>query len=320
MLKNTSQAIDQVMAQLWEAKVKIVHVSLSVEDQKAVMSRHREKNHHISNGDLNKEFGNDENVERVIVNLSAIPGVKMKDVVDQEAPRRKEHRRVPSTIAIEEVKAKAACGQAPPGVHLKGAGQNSPDQQSKATNGVPKPSDALSGELWEVKKERIRKLSPYGKVSGWDLRSVSCFLEISRYGVFKLWVLKQNLIQILLSSLGPDSYYQNNSSWMSSWCTEKPLIRAFIARGGMGPRCGTYDEVGNHLKPHFGIRGALENHSYTSLLRVVGGTSLQQLRRGGVTYKYLYAGKQLCFYACALANPIHAFIARCGNEEHGRVV
>ncbi|KAL0917749.1 hypothetical protein M5K25_012835 [Dendrobium thyrsiflorum] len=173
MLKNTSQAIDQVMAQLWEAKVKIVHVSLSVEDQKAGMSRHREKNHSISKGDLNKEFGNDENVERVIVNLSAIPGVNMKDVVDQEAPRRKEHRRVPSTIAIEEVKAKAASGQAPPGLPLKGAGQNSPDQESKATNGgVPKPSDPLSGELWEVKKERIRKLSPYGKVSGWDLRSV----------------------------------------------------------------------------------------------------------------------------------------------------
>ncbi|PKU72231.1 Phosphatidylinositol 4-kinase beta 1 [Dendrobium catenatum] len=133
--KGTYYHLDHHRGHIIQNKYK---VSLSVEDQKAVMSRHREKNHHISNGDLNKEFGNDENVERVIVNLSAIPGVKMKDVVDQEAPRRKEHRRVPSTIAIEEV---------------------------KATNGVPKPSDALSGELWEVKKERIRKLSPYGKVS-----------------------------------------------------------------------------------------------------------------------------------------------------------
>lgn len=175
MLKNTSQAIDQVMAQLWEAKVKIVHVSLSVKNQKAGMSRDGEENHPISIGDLNNDFiGNtEEDVERVIVSLSSIPGVNMEDVVDQEEPRRKEHRRVPSTIAIEEVKAKAASGQAPPGLPLKGAGQNSPDQQPKVANGgAPKPNDALSGELWEVKKERIRKLSSYGKVPGWDLRSV----------------------------------------------------------------------------------------------------------------------------------------------------
>lgn len=38
---------------------------------------------------------------------------------------------------------------------------------------IPKPSDALSGELWEVKKERIRRSSAYGKSPGWDLRSVS---------------------------------------------------------------------------------------------------------------------------------------------------
>lgn len=39
--------------------------------------------------------------------------------------------------------------------------------------GVPNASDALSGELWEVKKDRIRKASVYGKLPGWDLRSVS---------------------------------------------------------------------------------------------------------------------------------------------------
>ena len=39
--------------------------------------------------------------------------------------------------------------------------------------GSPKASDALSGELWEVKKERICKASVYGKLPGWDLRSVS---------------------------------------------------------------------------------------------------------------------------------------------------
>lgn len=38
---------------------------------------------------------------------------------------------------------------------------------------MPKATDALSGELWELKKERIRKASVYGKLAGWDLRSVS---------------------------------------------------------------------------------------------------------------------------------------------------
>lgn len=45
---------------------------------------------------------------------------------------------------------------------------------SKQVNGgTPMASDALSGELWEVKKERIRRASDYGKLLGWDLRSVS---------------------------------------------------------------------------------------------------------------------------------------------------
>ncbi|RVW86819.1 Phosphatidylinositol 4-kinase beta 1 [Vitis vinifera] len=69
--------------------------------------------------------------------------------------------------------AAAAKGEAPPGLPLKGAGQDSSDTQPKVTNGgVPKASDALSGELWEVKKERICKASVYGKLPGWDLRSV----------------------------------------------------------------------------------------------------------------------------------------------------
>ena len=42
---------------------------------------------------------------------------------------------------------------------------------------MPKSGDALSGELWEVKKERIRKASVYGKLPGWDLRSVSYAYE-----------------------------------------------------------------------------------------------------------------------------------------------
>jgi hypothetical protein len=35
----------------------------------------------------------------------------------------------------------------------------------------------LSGELWEVKKERIKKASVHGNLPGWDLRSVSIFID-----------------------------------------------------------------------------------------------------------------------------------------------
>ncbi|PKA54543.1 Phosphatidylinositol 4-kinase beta 1 [Apostasia shenzhenica] len=170
MLNRTSQAIDQAMAQLWEDKVKFVHVSLTVEKEQASMLKDGEEHDSVSY-DL-KESTND-SLEKIQVSLSAIPGVNLEDVRPQEAPHRKEHRRVPSTIAIEEVKVKAASGQTPPGLPLIGAGQSSSDEQPKVANGtVHNPSDALSGELWEVKKERIRKLSPYGKLPGWDLRSV----------------------------------------------------------------------------------------------------------------------------------------------------
>ena len=47
----------------------------------------------------------------------------------------------------------------------------------KATDGGdPKPTDALAGELWAVKRERIRRSSVHGKSPGWDLRSVSQIL------------------------------------------------------------------------------------------------------------------------------------------------
>lgn len=36
-----------------------------------------------------------------------------------------------------------------------------------------KATDALAGELWEVKKERIKKSSKFGIMPGWDLFSVS---------------------------------------------------------------------------------------------------------------------------------------------------
>ena len=102
------------------------------------------------------------------------------------------------------MQAAAAKGEAPPGLPLKGAGQeDSSDAQPRvnacltdlsfpghvlnveqsiqfffcdvhqANGGMLKEGDALSGELWEEKRERIRKASIYGKLPGWDLRSVS---------------------------------------------------------------------------------------------------------------------------------------------------
>ncbi|KAH7861307.1 hypothetical protein Vadar_024422 [Vaccinium darrowii] len=194
MSSSTSQAIDQAMAQLWDTKAKFVHVNLSVEKQLPCQEKRTlslecginlgglqpassplellscscqgKGTFHVSKG----ECGSD--LEWVRVVLTTDPGVNMDDIVEQEPPRRKEHRRVPSTVAIEEVKAATLKGEAPPGLPLKGAGQDSSDAQPKAVNGGgPKASDPLSGELWEVKRERIRNASVHGKLPGWDLRS-----------------------------------------------------------------------------------------------------------------------------------------------------
>ncbi|VFQ74070.1 unnamed protein product [Cuscuta campestris] len=168
MSRSTSQAIDQAMTQLWEAKVKFVRINLSVEMQSDSISGFC---------DQKKEVGAYQNsmdgcgFEWVRVTLTSEPGVNMDDIVDQEPPRRKEHRRVPSTVAIEEVKAAALKGEAPPGLPLKGAGQDSDAQPKVCNGGLPNACDALSGELWEVKKERIRQASAYGKQPGWDLLS-----------------------------------------------------------------------------------------------------------------------------------------------------
>ncbi|CAK9146933.1 unnamed protein product [Ilex paraguariensis] len=198
MSSSTSHAIDQAMAQLWEAKVKFVRVNLSLEKQLPNQSKKIEVANSrggihcsslqsdstplvvVSNScqcreDLNPpcgpEGGND--LEWVRVVLTADPGVSMDDIQDQEPTRRKEHRRVPSTVAIEEVKAAALKGEAPPGLPLKGAGQDSSEAEPKVANGdVPNAGDALSGELWEVKRERIRQASGYGKLPGWELRSI----------------------------------------------------------------------------------------------------------------------------------------------------
>ncbi|WOG97251.1 hypothetical protein DCAR_0416591 [Daucus carota subsp. sativus] len=185
MSRSASDAIDQAMAQLWDAKAKVVHLALSVEKQQ--LSQSTETADHDSNCvihpcdqfDSDKEGtncaarGGSRDLERVRVVLTADPGVSMDDTEDQEPPHRKEHRRVPSTIAFEEVKAAALKGEAPLGLPIKGAGQDSSDSRSHVSNGdTPKASDALSGELWEVKKLRIRNASVHGKLPGWDLRSL----------------------------------------------------------------------------------------------------------------------------------------------------
>ncbi|CAN6466485.1 unnamed protein product [Victoria cruziana] len=201
MLRSASLAIDQAMTHLWEAKVKFVHVSLSVGKQNCEYSSDNKsmslggdgnnhstspssadarefsgcptiENVHITTQEPDRSRTNDE-LGWVNVTLTAVPGVNMEDVVDEDQPRKKEHRRVPSTIAIEEVKAAAAKGESPLGLPLKKQGQGSTETQPKVSNGgVPRATDALSGELWEAKKERIRNSSVYGKLPGWDLRSV----------------------------------------------------------------------------------------------------------------------------------------------------
>jgi phosphatidylinositol 4-kinase B len=111
MLKSTSQVIDQAMAQLWEAKVKFVNVSFSIKklgrSRSLVISDTRRRLRHTttdSHDPEDPEAIGDQPIEWVKVTLSAVPGVNMDDVDGNEPTRKKDHRRVPSTIAIEEVK------------------------------------------------------------------------------------------------------------------------------------------------------------------------------------------------------------------------
>ncbi|KAM5577762.1 phosphatidylinositol 4-kinase beta 1-like [Rosa sericea] len=175
MSSSTAHAIDQAMSHTPEAKKKFVTLKISVEKKLPSQTLKIENISNSSRGEaLNcaSKVARGSDLEWVRVVLTADSGVRMEDIEDQGPSRRKEHRRVPSTVAIEEVKAAAAKGEAPPGLPLKGAGQDSSDAQPMANGGTPKASDALSGELWEIKKERIRKSSVYGKLPGWDLRSV----------------------------------------------------------------------------------------------------------------------------------------------------
>lgn len=129
MSSSTAQAIDQAMSHLSEAKVKFVSVKFSVEKLIHTPSEDVE----VSNSGLgihcnstqsasdpvqieSKSYqGRDTfthasraqhvyDLDLVRVVLTADPGVRMDDIEDQGPPRRKEHRRVPSTVAMEEVK------------------------------------------------------------------------------------------------------------------------------------------------------------------------------------------------------------------------
>lgn len=102
MSKSTSQVIDRAMGQFMDAKVKFVSVSLSVEDQCCDQPFHGQSNL--------LRFGQLADLEYVRVVLTADPRLRFEDIEDQEPPRRKEHRRVPSMIAMEEVKVRnCAC-------------------------------------------------------------------------------------------------------------------------------------------------------------------------------------------------------------------
>lgn len=114
MSRSTAEAIDQAMTHAADTKVKFVSVNLSVEAQlhgrperteadlcggyRYPASTYRDGIQEVARS------GHDSNMEWVRVVLKADPGVRMEDIEDQAPRRRKEHRRVPSTVAIEEVK------------------------------------------------------------------------------------------------------------------------------------------------------------------------------------------------------------------------
>nr|XP_043614981.1 phosphatidylinositol 4-kinase beta 1-like isoform X2 [Erigeron canadensis] len=182
MSRSASDAIDQAMGQMWDSKAKFVNVRLLVDSPAPCCSKNFEGSnldfdvHHCQGRgcpNYPSRVANGGDLDWVRVVLTADSGVSMDDIEVQEPPRRREHRRVPSTIAFEEVKAAALKGEAPPGMPVKGTGQASSDAQPKDVDGAtPKAGDALSGELWQTKKDRIRQASVFGKLPGWDLCSV----------------------------------------------------------------------------------------------------------------------------------------------------
>eukprot|EP00897_Mesotaenium_endlicherianum_P006775 jgi/Mesen1/6125/ME000313S05253 len=111
--------------------------------------------------------GEEEEEEWVAVSLVAVPGMSMDDVelmVDQQKLG-KEHRRVPSGVAIEQVRAATAKGQAPPGlptIDLIAGTEAKEEVRAKYP----------LGERWAERKARIRKASKFGSSPDWDLKSM----------------------------------------------------------------------------------------------------------------------------------------------------
>jgi phosphatidylinositol 4-kinase B len=100
MLKSTSQVIDQAMAQPWEAKVKFVNVSFSIEklgrSRSLEISDTGRKLRHTTTDSHDPEDSQaieDQPIEWVKVTLSAVLGVNMDDVDGNEPTRKKDHRR-----------------------------------------------------------------------------------------------------------------------------------------------------------------------------------------------------------------------------------
>eukprot|EP00850_Spirogloea_muscicola_P013514 SM000092S24482 [mRNA] locus=s92:267129:274309:+ [translate_table: standard] len=93
----------------------------------------------------------------------------VEEVLDsaKDSSGRREHRRIPSGIAMAEVRAAAASGQAPPGLPVTTSVQPEPGSE-----GMRKSDTFVVGEGWAERKERIRKRSKYGSLPDWDLRSM----------------------------------------------------------------------------------------------------------------------------------------------------
>lgn len=107
MSSSTAQAIDQAMSHTSEAKVKFVTVKISVEKKlhgQTVKAENISGSCQRGEAVTASKVAQGSDLEWVRVVLTADPGVRMEDIEDQGPPRRKEHRRVPSTVAIEEVK------------------------------------------------------------------------------------------------------------------------------------------------------------------------------------------------------------------------
>jgi phosphatidylinositol 4-kinase B len=114
MSRSTAQAIDQAMTHVSEAKIRFVSVNLSVERQPHGQLEKTDVDPHdvgwrpasiYREGIQEREIPeHDNDVEWVKVVLKADLGVRMEDIEDPAPRRRKEHRRVPSIIALEEVK------------------------------------------------------------------------------------------------------------------------------------------------------------------------------------------------------------------------